>query len=325
MNFEKLKPTAIILGGTGQDGTLLRNLLFKKNYNVVCTTRKLNKLLDGLSAVRPDFKYVQCNLENSDELKDIIGYFNPEKVFLLSAQSSVSKSFDYPIETSNSILIPLLNILEIIKESHRGIKLFHASSSEVFGNTETPAKSTSPFKPLSPYGAAKAHASELVRIYRESYDLYLTNGFLFNHESNLRGDHFVTKKIINYVKAAQDNIEHQKLSLGNLTIVRDWGLAREYVVGMDNLLELYEPQDCVFCTGVQMTLSEFLYTAFKTRGLDINKTVEVKDSLKRANDLETSVGNPHEAEHILRWSAKTKGPEVVHELLEDNTQIHEFE
>lgn len=319
------KPSAIIIGGTGQDGTLLRNLLLKKNYNVICTTRRLNTVLNALCEVRSDCKYVQCDPENFNQLKDIIDYYNPTKVFLLSAQSSVSKSFYYPVETSQSIVIPLLNILEIIKEKHREIKLFHASSSEVFGNTEEPAKSTSVFRPLSPYGAAKAHASELIRIYRESYNLYLTNGFLFNHESNLRGEQFVTKKIINYVNAVQNNREAQKLKLGNMGIARDWGLAREFVVGIYNLLELTEPHDCVFCTGVQMTLSEFVETAFSNRGIDINTHLEISDSLKRSNDLVTSLGNPNEAEHLLGWTASIKGPEVVHELLVDNRQLYEFE
>lgn len=316
--------TALIFGASGQDGTLLRNSLLKKGYYVIGTTRTINEIHTKISSFSKNFNFVQCNPESFLDVESLINKHNPDKIFLLSAQSSVAYSFEDPTSTNNSILLPIINILEVLKNKNDSIKFFHASSSEVFGNTSQPATSSTDFKPLSPYGAAKAHAADLIRIYRDTYNLNVCNGFLFNHESNLRANNFVTKKIVNYVRNFSLNKNNEKLILGNLDISRDWGLAIEYVEAMNSLLDLDKPHDAIICTGVQMTLLDFINTAFNEFNLDVQDLVETSNDFRRKNDLSSSIGDPLEASKLIDWRAKTVGKDVVKYLIHDYINIDDF-
>ena len=308
---------ALIIGVSGQDGTYLAKFLLGKGYEVHGTSRdhevgyfgNLRKL--GIkdqvklgSMVTSDFRSVLTALQNSEA----------DEIYNLAGQTSVGMSFEYPVETFESILIGTMNLLECIRLLNRPVKFYNAGSSEVFGNTPTPASEETHFHPRSPYATAKAAAHYAVTNYREAYGIYASTGILFNHESPLRPQRFVTSKIVSTaVRIAQGSKE--TLTLGKMDIDRDWGWAPDYVEAMWQMLQLPEPDDFVIATGEERSLEDFVATTFKELGLNWRKHVVSNTALFRPSDIERSCGNTTKAKNILGWEAKKTFREIIHELI----------
>lgn len=308
------KRTALICGVSGQDGSYLADLLLKKGYEVFGTSRdaqgssfsNLKKLgisdrIKYISMVPEDFRSVLVALQKS----------NPDEIYCLAGQSSVGLSFEQPAETIQSITIGALNVLEGCRTMDKPVKIYHAGSGECFGDTcGEPATEKTPFYPMSPYAVAKASAYWLVNNYRDAYGLFACTGILFNHESPLRPERFVTQKIIHLVRQIAQGGQ-DKLSLGRLDIARDWGWAPEYVEAMWLMLQQDKPQDYVIATGNTITLEEFVKAAFDQAGLHWKDHVIQDPNLFRPTDLAIGRADPGKAWKELGWKASTTGIEVV--------------
>ena len=309
---------ALICGVGGQDGAYLAQLLLGKGYEVWGTSRDAqvasfdNLLHLGIrqrvttrSMAPKDFRSVMTVLYDCE----------PDEIYLLSAQSSVGLSFEQPAETLESISIGTLNLMEAMRLLKRPVRMYHASSSECFGHVGTvPANEDTPFAPRSPYAVAKASAHWLVQNYREAYALYVCNGILFNHESPLRPARFVTRKIV----AAAARIaagSAERLSLGRLDIVRDWGWAPEYVRAMWQMLQQDSPRDFVIATGEAHSLQQFVAAAFAAAGLDWERHVDSDARLFRPTDIAWSQGDATRAAEELGWRAECHMGEVVQRML----------
>jgi GDPmannose 4,6-dehydratase len=311
------KKTALICGVSGQDGSYLANFLLGKGYSVWGTSRDaqgsafgnlirlgIKDKVHALSMLPEDFRSVLVALRRSQ----------PDEIYFLAGQSSVGLSFEQPAETIQSIALGVLNILEACRMMDKEIRIYHAGSSECFGDTNgIPADESTPFQPRSPYAVAKTSAFWLVNNYREAYNLFACTGILFNHESPLRPERFVTQKIISTVKRIAAG-SHEKLKLGRLDIARDWGWAPEYVEAMWLMLQRDTPEDFIVATGKSFTLEAFVAEAFGAAGLDWRLHVEQDPKLFRPTDLLLSCANPQKAKTILGWEATTSGSEVVKKM-----------
>ncbi len=305
---------ALIIGITGQDGAYLAKHLLDKGYEVTGSSRDVMASsfanLQTLG-IRDKVKLVSVSINDFRSVFNAIQSFNPDEIYNLAGQTSVGLSFDQPVEAIESIAIGTLNILEVIRLQNRPVRFYNAGSSECFGDTgNTPANERTPFAPRSPYAVAKSTAKWLINSYRESYGLYACTGILFNHESPLRPERFVTQKIIAgaaKIKAGQLS----KLQLGNLDISRDWGWAPEYVQAMWLMMQLDKPDDFVIATGRQESLKYFVSKAFEYFDLDWQKYVEIEPSFFRPNEIVSSVGNPQKAIEVLGWSKPTDVDGVI--------------
>lgn len=309
--------TALICGVSGQDGSYLAELLLKKGYKVFGTSRDaqgssfsnlhllgLRSDVECLSMVPEDFRSVLVALRKS----------NPDEIYYLAGQSSVGLSFEQPAETIQSITLGMLNILEGCRMLDHHIKIYHAGSSECFGDTGgIPANESTPFHPMSPYAVAKSSAYWLVNNYRDAYNLFACTGILFNHESPLRPERFVTQKIVRSVKRIAEG-GREKLRLGRLDIARDWGWAPEYVEAMWLMLQQDKPQDFVIATGSTITLEEFVAAAFEQAGLDWRDHILQDANLFRPTDLGISCADPASALQKLGWRASISGSDVVRKM-----------
>lgn len=310
--------SALICGVSGQDGAYLASLLLEKGYRVWGTSRDsqisdfgrlaalgIRDRVSLLSMVQTDFRSVLNSLARSE----------PDEVYFLSGQSSVGLSFSQPAETIESIALGLLNVLEAIRFVGRPVRLYNASSSECFGDVgQQRATEDTPFRPRSPYGVAKASAHWLAANYREAYGLYACNGILFNHESPLRPSRFVTRKIVSTASRISKG-SREKLSLGRLDVVRDWGWAPEYAEAMWRMLQAETPADLVIATGHSATLEEFVARAFDFVELDWRDFVAIDPSLLRPSDIAHSAADPSKAARTLGWTASRKLPQVVESLM----------
>ncbi len=308
---------ALICGVSGQDGSYLAALLLSKGYKVFGTSRdvqgssffNLKKLgiqdqVNAISMAPEDFRSVLVALRKS----------NPDEIYYLAGQSSVGLSFEQPAETIQSITIGTLNMLEGCRMMDKLIKLYKAGSGECFGDTQgKPANEQTPFYPMSPYAVAKSSAYWLVNNYRDAYGLFACTGILFNHESALRPERFVTQKIVRAVKRISQG-SNEKLKLGNLDIARDWGWAPEYVDAMWRMLQQDQAQDYVIATGTTMTLEEFVKTAFDEANLNWQDYVVQDPNLFRPTDLAIGRADPAKAQRELNWKAATKGTDVVKKM-----------
>jgi GDPmannose 4,6-dehydratase len=315
--------TALICGISGQDGTYLAQLLLSKGYTVWGTTRDaqgstfsnlktigIKEKVKLISMIPEDFRSVFMSVKLSQ----------PDEVYFLAGQSSVGLSFEQPAETIQSVVIGVLNMLEAVRMSDKPIRLYHAGSSECFGDTQgQPADEKTPFRPRSPYAVAKASAFWLVDNYREAYGLYACTGLLFNHESPLRPTRFVTQKIIQTVKRIAAG-SGENLTLGRLDISRDWGWAKEYVDAMWRMLQLENPEDFVIATGVTITLEEFVAHAFKIFDLDWREHVVQDQSFFRPNDILVSAADPSKAAVKLNFIANKKGIAVAEAMMSHKTE-----
>ncbi len=314
---------ALICGISGQDGAYLAQLLLSKGYMVCGTSRDAQmssfRNLTRLG-IREQVKLESMSLNDFRSVLQILTKMEPDEVYNLAGQSSVGLSFDQPVETLESIATGTLNLLEAIRFTGKPIKFYNAGSSECFGDTgDRAADETTPFRPRSPYAVAKATAFWEVANYREAYGLFACSGILYNHESPLRPERFVTQKII----AAACRIaggSREKVNLGNISVQRDWGYAPEYVEAMYLMLQHLEPDDYVIATGETHPLQDFVAIAFSTVGLDWQEWVNIDRSLYRPTEIAVGRGNPEKAKIKLGWEATSKMPEVVRQMVEAKRQ-----
>jgi GDPmannose 4,6-dehydratase len=313
-----MSKTALICGVSGQDGAYLAKLLLKKGYQVYGASRdsQISRFtnLESLN-IRDQLNYVSIALNDFRSVLQAVSKTQPDEIYNLAGQSSVGMSFEQPVETFDSITLGTLNLLEAIRFTGKPIKFYNAGSSECFGDTKgEPADENTPFRPRSPYGVAKAAAFWQVANYREAYNLFACSGILFNHESPLRPERFVTQKIISSAcRIAQGSSD--KLKLGNLIIERDWGWAPEYVEAMHKLLQSETPQDFVIATGKTSTLEEFVNMTFSELGLDWREHVVVDKTLFRPTDINISRANPSLAFEKLGWKAKFELRDIIKEMV----------
>ncbi|GAB4214641.1 MAG: GDP-mannose 4,6-dehydratase [Synechococcales cyanobacterium] len=305
--------TALITGISGQDGAYLAQWLLAQGYHVwgssrdaeVSSFRNLEQL-----GIRQQVKTLSISLNDFRSVLQGIRQSNPEEIYNLAGQSSVGLSFEQPVETLESVAIGTLNLLESIRFLNPGIRLYQAASSECFGNTKQPANEQTPFYPRSPYAVAKATSFWTVANYREAYGLYACSGILFNHDSPLRPERFVTQKIVaTACRIAQGSRE--TLVLGNMDIRRDWGWAPEYVIAMYRMLQQDKPEDYVVATGASYSLQAFVETAFQCVGLNWQDHVVQDPRLFRPSDIAVSLGDPSLAQRQLGWQAQSLMPDVV--------------
>ncbi|ANV90505.1 GDP-mannose 4,6-dehydratase [Picosynechococcus sp. PCC 8807] len=306
--------TALICGISGQDGAYLAKLLLQKGYIVWGTSRdaQMSSFRNlHILGIKEQVKLISMALTDFRSVLQVITKVEPDEIYNLAGQSSVGLSFEQPVETLDSIAIGTLNLLESVRFLDKPIKIYSAGSSECFGDTGNhPADETMPFRPRSPYAVAKSAAFWQVANYREAYGLFACSGILFNHESPLRPERFVTQKIIaTACRIAQGSQE--KLYLGNTNIHRDWGWAEEYVEAMYLMLQQDRADDYVIATGETCSLQDFVQYTFEFLDLNWDENVIVDESLFRPTDLTFGRANPSKAKSQLGWEAKYKVQDVV--------------
>lgn len=319
--------TALICGISGQDGSYLARLLLEKGYEVVGTSRdaQMSSFVNlDMLGIRGDVRVESMAMNDFRSVLQVLNQARPDEVYNLAGQSSVALSFEQPVETLESITVGTLNMLESIRFLNREIRFYSAGSSECFGNTgELAADEDTPFHPRSPYAVAKAAAFWEVANYREAYGLYACSGILYNHESPLRPERFVTQKIVRAacrIAAGQK----QKLKLGNLSVQRDWGWAPEYVDAMWRMLQQDTADDYLIATGETSRLEDFVAQAFRQVGLDWREYVECDPALLRPMDLGGGLANPVKAKESLGWTAKSKMKDVVRQMVEVEQEMMRF-
>lgn len=309
--------TALILGVSGQDGAYLAQHLMDCGYRVIGSSRDAtSNSFHNLATlgIRDRVEKISINHTDFRSVLQGITSCEPQEIYNLGGQSSVGLSFQQPVETIDSIVVGTINLLEAVRYIGADIRVYQAGSSEVFGNTEGQAASeTTPFNPRSPYATAKAAAHWTVVNYREAYGLHASSGVLFNHESPLRPPRFVTKKIVR--GALRIAREGGSLSLGELSIRRDWGWAPEYVRAMHLMLQRETPRDYVIASGRSHSLREFCDWAFQEVGLDYRDHVREDQSFSRPSDVTLSQGDAGRAERELGWSAETELREIIRRMI----------
>jgi GDPmannose 4,6-dehydratase len=310
--------TALICGISGQDGSYLARLLLERGYEVVGASRDAQRAsfenLEKLG-IRDRVRIMSVALNDFRSVINVLSATDPDEVYNLAGQSSVALSFEQPVETLESISVAVLNLLEAIRFLKKDVRLYNAGSSESFGDTAgRAADENTPFRPRSPYALAKAAAFWQVANYREAYGLYACSGILFNHDSPLRPERFVTQKIVHGACRIAAGMQ-QVLKLGNLSVQRDWGWAPEYVDAMWRILQQQKPDDFVIATGETHRLEEFVAEAFRLVGLDWRSHVETDPGLLRPTDLAVGRANPAKAREQLGWEAKLRMRDVVREMV----------
>lgn len=312
--------SVLICGVSGQDGGYLAKLLIEKGYAVYGASRDAQ--ISSFSNLKKLGIYekvhkISVNINDFRSVLQSIQNIKPNEIYNLAGQSSVGLSFEQPVEAIESISVGTLNLLEAIRFSGLPIKFYNAGSSESFGDTEGEiAHENTRFKPSSPYAVAKASAFWQVANYREAYGIFASTGILFNHESPLRPERYVTKKIV----AAACRIANgstEKLLLGNIEIARDWGWAPEYVEAMWMMLQMDSADDYIIATGKTVKLKDFIQMVFEYFGLDWSNYVEIDDKLLRPTDIMGNYANPQKANLELKWKAKYTVKDVVKFMIED--------
>lgn len=310
---------ALICGVSGQDGAYLARLLLDKGYEVFGTSRDAQvSRFTNLSqlGVRESVAVESMATTDFRSVLNVVSKVSPHEIYNLAGQSSVGLSFEQPVETLESMALGTINLLEAIRFLDEPIRFYNAGSSECFGDSGGCAASErTPFRPRSPYAVAKSTAHWTVANYRDAYGIHASTGILFNHESPLRHERFVTKKIVAAaVRIARG--DQSRLSLGNLDIRRDWGWAPEYVEAMWLMTQQPSGSDFVIATGESRTLMEFVEKAFRTVGLDWQDHTDLSESLKRPSDSAVERGDATKAREVLGWSATCGMDEVVAQMIE---------
>lgn len=316
---------ALVTGVTGQDGSYLVDLLLGKGYKVVgvkrrtsiIATDRVDHVFDDVDSIL-NFDLVYGNMIDSGNIHRILQDYKPDEVYNLAAQSHVRVSFDTPEETAKIVGMGTLRLLEAVRNVCPQAKVYQASSSEMFGdNPNYPFNEESRLMPASPYACSKVFAHNLIRNYRESYDMHASSGILFNHESPRRGETFVTRKITmaaaNIKMGLQDD-----LYLGNLEAKRDWGFAGDYVEAMWLMLQQENPDDYVIATGETHTVEEFLNEVFEYAGLSIQKHVKIDERLFRPHEVPLLLGDATKAKKQLNWEPKVKFKELARMMYDED-------
>ncbi|WP_153559393.1 GDP-mannose 4,6-dehydratase [Roseimaritima sediminicola] len=310
---------ALITGITGQDGSYLTELLLDKGYEVHGLVRRQSstkrRRLDHLFA-NPEIYGRRLHLHYADlddptTIRRILVAVEPDELYHLAGQSHVGVSFEIPESTCDTTAMGTLRLLEIIRDLPHRPRLLQTSSSEIFGRPESaPQCEATPHRPVTPYGVAKAFATDMVRVYRESFDFFACNAICYNHESPRRGESFVTRKISRGVAAiARGETDH--LVLGSLDAQRDWGYAPEYVAGMWRMLQHDTPGDYVLATGRSHSLRDFLEAAFAVVGRDYEAHIQTDPRFVRPAEVHRLVGDPRKAAEHLGWKAETDLEELA--------------
>ena len=316
---------ALITGITGQDGYYLTKLLIEKNYEVhglirrssTFNTDRIDELISEYSA-EGKLSLYYSDLLDSSSLNNLINTILPDEIYNLAAQSHVAVSFKNPLYTTQTSTIGPLTILEAVKNSDKQIKYYQASSSEMFGGIDSNSlNEESKFVPKSPYAAGKLFAHEMTKIYRESYDIFAVNGILFNHESPLRGETFVTRKISKAVGRISQGIQ-SKLTLGNLEAFRDWGFAGDYVKGMYLMMQHEKPDDWVLSSDETHTVKEFVKIAFECVNLNWEDYVVTSKKYERPNEVEHLLGDSTKARTKLNWTPEVSFKELVEMMVDSD-------
>ena len=319
---------ALITGITGQDGYYLSKQLLEKGYQVHGLVRRSSNIntfrIDPLIAEygsSGQLKLYYSDLLDSSSLTNLINKILPEEIYNLAAQSHVAVSFKNPIYSTQTGTLGTITILESIRNIEKPIKFYQASSSEMFGGINNQVlDENSLLYPKSPYAAAKVFSHHITKVYRESYGLFAVNGILFNHESPLRGETFVTRKITQAVGRIYLNLQ-EKLTLGNLDAFRDWGFAGDYTKGMYQMMQYVEPSDWVLATGETHTVKEFAQKAFEFVGLEWSNFVETSEKYMRPNEVEHLLGNPERSIKELGWKLETSFDDLVKMMVESDIEL----
>jgi len=305
---------ALITGGDGQDGSFLAELLLDKGYEVHLMIRKNVNPTLNIDHLRDKVEMWYGDMANELHLATFVSQLKPDEIYNLAGQSDVAASFDIPEYTGEVTGLGVTRLLEAIRHFSPESKLYQASSSEMFGNARPPQTEMTPFKARSPYGAAKIYAHNMVGCYREAYGLFACCGILFNHESERRGDNFVTRKIskgVARIKLGKQRI----LELGNLEAKRDWGYSPDYVKAMWLMLQMPEPDDYVVGTGEAHTVLDFVDAAFNYVGLDWKEYVKVNPKFVRPSDVNYLMSAPIKANTKLGWFPEVKFTELVEKMV----------
>lgn len=309
---------ALITGITGQDGSYLAEFLLSKGYEVHGIKRRASTF----NTMRIDHIYVDPHdpnarlflhfgdLADAEQINNLIYNVKPDEVYHLAAQSHVRASFDIPEYTGNVTGLGAARILEAIRRSSHKIKFYQASSSEMFGATKPPQNEDANFHPRSPYACGKVYAYWMARNYRDGYNMFASNGILFNHESPRRGETFVTRKITRAIAAIIAK-KQKVLYLGNLEAKRDWGYAPEYVEAMWNILQQKKGDDFVLGTGNSYSVRDFVQEAFKYAKLDWNKYVVIDKNYFRPTEVESLIADTTKAKKVLKWKSKVTFSDLV--------------
>jgi GDPmannose 4,6-dehydratase len=318
---------AFITGINGQDGSYLAELLLEKGYEVhglirrssTFNTSRIDHLFKDPHDETNHLHLHYGDLTDAAGMTNLIRQIEPQEVYNLAAQSHVMVSFSMPTYTANVDAVGTTTLLEAIRSSGLKTRFYQASTSELFGKTPPPQNELSKFHPRSPYGAAKLYAYWVTVNYREAYGIHATNGILFNHESPRRGETFVTRKISRAVSAISRGSK-EKLYLGNLDAIRDWGYAKEYVESMWLMLQQETPDDYVIATGVGATIRDFCVEAFSFAGLDWQQHTEIDKRYLRPSEVDALIGDPSKAKSKLNWEAKTHWRELARLMVEADSK-----
>ena len=320
--------TALITGITGQDGSYLAELLLEKGYMVHAVIRRSSSFNTGrIDHIYTDphdpngrLKLIYGDLTDGSSVAKIIRTIKPDEIYNLGAQSHVRVSFDSPEYTAETTGLGALRILEALRESGMKSKFYQAGSSEMFGSTSPPQNEDTLFAPRSPYGISKIFAHHITKNYRDAYGIFAVNGILFNHESQRRGETFVTRKITRAVANIHFG-RQKKLYLGNLDAMRDWGYAKEYVEAMWLMLQQDKPDDYVIATGQMHSIRDFLDEAFKHIGKDWKDYVEIDPKYYRPTEVDRLCGDASKAHRILGWKPKTNFKELVKLMVDSDMEL----
>tara|TARA_B100001758_G_C18364850_1_gene587875 strand:+ start:298 stop:1332 length:1035 start_codon:yes stop_codon:yes gene_type:complete len=321
-------PIAFITGITGQDGYYLAELLLSKGYKVHGTLRRSSTFntsrIDNLiSEYRSsgDLTLHYSDLLDSSSLNTLINNIAPDEVYNLAAQSHVAVSFENPIYTTQVGTVGSLSLLEAIRHLDKDVKFYQASSSEMYGGGKKESlNEDSPFDPKSPYAVSKVFAHEITQVYRDSYDLFGVNGILFNHESPMRGETFVTRKITRAIGRIVLDLQ-TKVTLGNLEASRDWGFAGDYVLGMWMMMQHDTPEDWVIATGETHTVADFAKAAFEVVNLNFEEYVQTSEKYLRPNEVDYLLGDPSKAKQKLNWEPTTSFNDLVEMMVNSDIDL----
>lgn len=320
-----MNKTAIITGITGQDGSYLSELLLEKDYKVIGLYRRSSSYhFERISDIKdhPNLTLLEFDLTDPSVINTIIKKYQPDEFYNLAAMSHVGSSFDQPSTTFDINTMGVLHILEAIRAHSSATKFYQASTSEMFGknydidkNNNKYQDENTPLIPQSPYAVSKVASHNLVRIYRDAYNIFSCSGILFNHESPRRGENFLTRKVTKYIGQLVNHKTSDSLKLGNMGAYRDWGHAKDYVYAMYLMLQQDSPDDYVICTGETHTVLEFVTKSFQSVDLDYTKYVEIDQNLYRPAEVDYLCGRSTKAQKVLNWKPLVTFDELVNEMI----------
>jgi GDPmannose 4,6-dehydratase len=316
------RPSALITGITGQDGSYLAELLLERGYEVHGTVRRSStEKFERIEHLRDRVTLHQADLLDQRSLVDALRAARPDEVYNLAAMSFVAISWIQPTLTAEFTGVGVTRMLEAMRDVCPEARFYQASSSEMFGKVrEVPQNETTAFYPRSPYGVAKAYGHFITVNYRESYDLHATSGILFNHESPRRGLEFVTRKITWHAAAIRLGLA-DKLELGNLDAQRDWGYAKDYVEAMWMMLQVDDPQDYVIATGVAHSVRDCVEIAFDQAGIEVADHVVIDESLKRPAEVDHLIGDSSKAKRELGWEPSTSFEQLIRLMVDADHRL----